>query len=176
MSEKGLQGEKAAEDTGRNDQQQAQEVALRYLARASRSKASLIHYLTRKGFSQGVAEAVAERLEAERVIDDPHTAHSYAEARLRSQPRGKTLLAYELRQRGYTDEVIHTVITDLYPDGDETLWARQALRGRFSRQDEPLFEDPALLKKAQRFLHARGFSTSTILTVLKEKPSAHYLD
>ncbi|MBE3556945.1 MAG: regulatory protein RecX [Firmicutes bacterium] len=175
MSEEGLAGEKAGENADRNEQQ-AQEVALRYLAQASRSKASLILYLKRKGFSHGVAEKVAERLEAESVIDDTRTARSYAEARLASQPRGKGLLAYELRQRGYAEDVIRAVMRDLYPDGDETLWARRALSARFSWQNERLFEDPALLKKAQRFLHARGFSTSTILAVLKEEPSTHYLD
>ena len=75
--------------------------------------------------------------------------------RERFRPRGRQALRYELRQKGITDEIIDTVLTDL--NEDELAWT--AVENKLYRWKNLPEQD--LKKKIVGFLSRRGFNYET---------------
>ena len=86
------------------DYEEAREAALRILGRRRRTRSQVEEKLRAKGFERGVIQAVCDRLEELRLLDDLEYARLFLESR-RSKPRGRRLLQQQLRAKG----VAHTV-------------------------------------------------------------------
>jgi regulatory protein len=78
----------------------AMTAALRLLAYRQRSERELRDALKRRSSPEAVIDATIEKLRSARFIDDAAFAQNYVEARDAASPRGKRLLAAELRARG----------------------------------------------------------------------------
>ncbi|MBI5753680.1 RecX family transcriptional regulator [Candidatus Peregrinibacteria bacterium] len=102
--------------------------------------------------------AVLARLQELKYLDDSVYADDYIADRKKFRPRGKFLLARELKKKGLDADLIQNALEKQKSDESET--AVRALEKK-SRQwhDIPL---PKQRERAYRFLSARGFDSDAI--------------
>lgn len=134
--------------------------ALKLLNYRIRSEAEIRKNLREHGLASQVIDEVLERLQQNGFVDDRHFAKAWIENRAEYRPRGRALLAFELRQKGVPDEVIDESLSDL----DEEGGAYQA-GSKYARKLRDL-ERPEFRRKLYGFLSRRGFSYNIIAPVV----------
>ncbi|HEX2141975.1 MAG TPA: regulatory protein RecX, partial [Candidatus Limnocylindria bacterium] len=143
------------------------EIAARLLATRPRSRWEVQRRLRRAGAQDAVISAALERLAALGYVDDTEFVRWWQEQRDRHAPRGRRMIAAELRQRGVPRDVLDGLDEDAEertarlgePDADlpgteeerADVALERHLRGR------PLPEDRAGLQRIGMFLVRRGF-------------------
>jgi len=134
--------------------------ALDLLSRRPHFRRQLADKLTRRGFDDAVVEAVLDRLQSHRYLDDRQTAHDFVEAKLARGPLGRRRLAADLAKRGAPREIADEVLADLLPDDDRAA-AREAAEAWLARRRAP--KPQALAGHLER----RGFSPAAIWSALE---------
>lgn len=129
--------------------------ALRLLSYRPRSEAEVRQRLAQRGIPPSVLEETVARLRELALLDDEAFARSWVESRQRTSPRGRQLLARELRAKGVERETAQRSLAGL--DEEEAAYravARRApaLRGLPYRDFQRRLGD---------FLLRRGFSYET---------------
>jgi regulatory protein len=133
--------------------------AIHFLGFRQRTQKEMIQYLRGKGYLPQVVTETVDRLLQEHYLDDEAFACSWLENRERFRPRGQKALRYELKQKGISDEIIETVLTDL--DEDKLAWA--AVESKLNRWQN--LEKVDFKKKVMGLLSRRGFSYEVARTV-----------
>ena len=119
-----------------------------------RSQFEIEQKLKQKKYLSEEIEKAIEILKKDNLIDDKRFAYAWVHNREILSPRGKRLLALELRQKGIVPEIIDEVL--FFDDQYELELARQALKGKQrSYQNLDEFERK---RKLLAFLSRRGFS------------------
>lgn len=119
-----------------------------------RSQFELEQKLKRKKYLPEEIESAIKKLKKVNLIDDKRFAYAFVHDREILNPRGKRLLALELRQKGIASEIIEEVLS--FDDQYELELACQALnRKKRSYQDLDGFKRK---QKLLAFLSRRGFS------------------
>jgi regulatory protein len=102
------------------------DVAGAMLARRPRSEREIRLRLRRSRFEPSLVDATVERLRAARLIDDAEFARAFTESRDRSSPRGRRLLAQELRTFGVDAPIARSVVEQVSePDAAYRLASRR---------------------------------------------------
>jgi regulatory protein len=128
--------------------------ALKFIGIRARSSNEIRQNLRRKGLSEDLIDKVVSRLENSRVIDDKGFARMWVENRSDHRPRGRRMLAYELKQKGIAEEIIRETLEENLPDEDELAYQAALLQSRKLKQaDWAEFR-----KKMYDHLARRGFS------------------
>jgi regulatory protein len=94
------------------------EAALRILERRRRTRAEVARKLKDKGFEAADVEAVCDRLEEVKLLDDREYARLYLQGR-GSRPRGTRLLLVELRRKGVPEPVALEALAALAGEGGQ---------------------------------------------------------
>ncbi len=133
-------------------QAEAYQAGIRYLARREHSRAELRRKLAGKGFAEPAVDAALGRLADAGLQSDERFAENFVRSALR-RGQGAVKIRAALRQRG-VDEDIAAALLDL---GDAFWWqqAAAAIAKRFG-SDAPA--DRREWAKRARFLAGRGFS------------------
>lgn len=141
--------------------ERAWQQALLYLSYRPRSEAEIRQNLRRHDLPEPVIEDTLDKLRRDGFADDLQFARAWVENRAAFRPRGRRLLALELRQKGLPDEVIHSALQGV---DDEALAYAAALKTarRLRVQERSMFR-----KKLSDFLLRRGFSYPVIATVVE---------
>ena len=143
----------------------ARDCALRLLARREHSRFELAQKLQHAGCATEEISTLLDELESKNWLSDRRFAESYvADHRARA---GAIKLAYALRQRGIADTLIAGVLEALSSSnsGDSELErARTVWQKKFDTQPS----SPQERAKQMRFLQGRGFSMSTIRSVMAD--------
>ncbi len=135
------------------------ERALRLLARREHSRAELTRKLETAGFAREEIAILLDAFEAKNWLSDQRFAESYvADHRARA---GSIKLAYDLRQRGVSDSIIESVLSDNHDS--ELDRARAVWQKKFGAAPA----DAAEKARQMRFLQSRGFAHETIQKTLK---------
>lgn len=137
--------------------------ALKLLSYRPRSQAELERKLREDEVAEPVIETVIERLRAGGMVNDGVFAHNWVESRVTFHPRGRRVLAMELRQKGISDEIIEQALAET---GDENELARQAAEKyarRLQGQDWETF-----YKRLTGFLIRRGFNYGTAAPIVRD--------
>ena len=137
------------------DPQALERTAIGLLARRDHSRAELLRKLTLRGFAVAGAEALLDRLAAQRLQSDARFAESYA--RMRSdRGYGPQRIRAELRERGVAAELVERELAGLASADTriDDVWQRK-FAGR-------LPGDYRERARQMRFLQQRGFSLSEI--------------
>lgn len=145
----------------------AREAALSLLSFRPRTAAELRKRLTEKEFPADVAADVVERLGEMGLVDDSAFAETFVRDRVRLKPKGKRLLARELRVRGVDAARAEDAIDEVMErtETSETDLARQAAAKWRPRAGE----DPRKVRaRLHAFLARRGFGTDAIREVIGE--------
>jgi len=143
----------------RLDSRACYDKAVELLARRSHFERQLEEKLLARKFSSREVEVCLQRLVGEQLLDDHRTAREFVETRLRRGPIGRRRMRFELAKRGAPEGVVEEALASL-PESDLEPTRRVAAAWlRRGRTDWTALA---------RHLDRKGFSTSSILTVVEE--------
>jgi regulatory protein len=148
----------------RPDPASPRERALRLLARREHSRAELARKLNAADYDATEVDALLDEFEAKNWLSDRRFAESWV-ADHRSKA-GSVKLAYDLRQRGVTDNIIEAVLSEIRDS--EIDRAREVWQKKFGTPPADLIEKA----KQMRFLQSRGFGAEVIRRVVHEAGDA----
>ena len=132
--------------------------ALALLARREHSRAELVRKLEHAGFARDDIAPLLDEFETKNWLSDRRYAESWvADHRAKA---GSVKLAYELRQRGVSDDVIEAVLGN--NRDSEVERARAVWQKKFGIPPA----DAAEKAKHIRFLQGRGFNSEVIRSVV----------
>jgi regulatory protein len=121
--------------------------------------------MDRKNVPADVAEAVLDRLEEVRLVDDAAFAENYVRYRQRERGLARRALAHELRRKGVDDDTARAALEELDPD-DEVEAARSLVERKLPSMQRL---DPAVrFRRLVGMLARKGYPSSTAVSVVKQ--------
>ncbi|TCP58916.1 regulatory protein [Tumebacillus sp. BK434] len=153
----------------------AKEAAVHYLSFRHRSKKEMADYLSGKDlFDEAVVNMTLEWLVESGYLNDNDFARQWVENRMRSRPRGKAMLKWELKQKGIESDHIAEALDEVFDDELEVEGAIRLLEKKVGRKTlQFTFEEQ---RKLAQHLARRGFSSSVIKDALRRFISLANLD
>ncbi|WP_028560032.1 RecX family transcriptional regulator [Paenibacillus pinihumi] len=152
------------EEVGRGDQKQsAYALAIAYLGTKPRTRKEIERYLNRKQLEPELIEQVADRLEAEKTIDDGEYARRYASQRLRNNAKGRLAIKQELQQRGVSKAAASQAVSELDEETELAAAVRAASRKWGFLKGE--FRDRK--RKLAMFLMRKGYPSGVVREAVK---------
>lgn len=143
-------------------------LAYYYLSIRNRSEKEMRDYLTKKKAIPEIIEKIISSLKEKKFLDDEVFARAWILNRARLKPKGKSLLKFELRQKGITDDLIEKVLTEVQEEiPDELEQAKSLITRRMERMaGKPRDE---IYAKVGGFLARRGFGWEIIKKAIDTK-------
>ncbi|MGE7613190.1 regulatory protein RecX [Paenibacillus sp. NPDC101420] len=145
-----------------DERQRAYVEGLRYLERKPRTAMEMTRRLRQKEIGETIIAEVVQRLQQERLLDDPLYAKQWAEQRITNQRKGKMWIRQELREKGIDKTLISEALENVSPE-QELESALQIGRKKWN-----LIRGEATDKrrKTGAFLMRRGFSGDMVRQVI----------
>jgi regulatory protein len=146
------------------------EYAVGALARRMRTVAELKRLMRARveeaatEYGQTLIELVIRRLKDQGYLNDSQYAASYTSLRRDNQKFGRMRVVTELKTRGVHGEVIAKAVESAYEGVDEEKQARDYLRKKRLKKPKDQKETARIFRQLAR----AGFSTKTIVTILKK--------
>ncbi len=137
--------------------------ALDLLNHRPRSEKEIRQRLTEKEFSVEQIDQVVEKLKLAGLIRDENFARLWIDSRKEFHPRSKTLLRYELKNKGIAEEHIDAALEELPADQELASLAASNYIRRLQGNDWETFR-----KRLSGYLSRRGFSYGTVAPLVKE--------
>lgn len=151
-----LSAEKIAALKGQDNVEMAYQRALHFINYKPRSEHEVRQKLLSKGDAADIVEPVLDKLKNHQLIQDESFARFWVENRITFRPRSYRLMAYELRQKGVTQEVIEDALSEVESESELAYRAVKRRAGRFERDDWRIFK-----RQAVAYLSRRGFNYAT---------------
>jgi len=126
VSKLGLEKEEALTESrieeilGQKSENEAKNVALKFLSFRRRTEKEIKDKLKKKGFDERTIKSTIEKLKEYDLINDFEFATAWVKERLADKPRGKKLLKHELWKKGVKKDVIDQVTEELCQDEDKS--------------------------------------------------------
>lgn len=139
---------------------QALNLALNYLSYRARTIQEMQKYLKNKKLSEDIVKEIIEILLDKNYLNDKEFAKLFVETKIKTKPKSKFALEYELRQKGINPSDIEDLLT-AYDDQAQALKAIKPKIKIWQTLDTDKFK-----KKMMNFLQYRGFSYDICLTTL----------
>ncbi|AQT80653.1 recombination regulator RecX [Mycolicibacterium litorale] len=155
------------QSTSETREEQAHAVCLRLLTVRSRTRSELAGQLAKRGYPDGVAATVLNRLAAVGLIDDADFAEQWVRSRRARAGKGKRALAAELRNKGVDDEVIAGAL-DGIDAGAERQRAEQLVEQKLRREALGDADDTKVMRRLVGMLARRGYNQSMAVAVVTE--------
>ncbi len=137
-------------------------LSLRYLRPRPRSETELRAYLLRRGANGEVVDQVLQKLKEQRLVDDKGFAKLWRESRQSSSPRSKFLIKRELREKGISDEIIESIVSELDDESSAINAGQKKLRSLRGLNYQNFY------KKLSNFLRRRGFTYEIINQTVRQ--------
>ena len=151
----------------------ARDLAIGYLGMKARTEKQMADYLAGKEFEPKVVAQTIEWLVDHRYLDDELYARQWVESRLRSKPRGRSMLRWELQQKGIDSAEISRALESL--DSDAQLdTAMRALEKKIGRKQ--LAFTPDETRKLAAHLARRGFPSDVVYESIRRFRAGSNLD
>jgi regulatory protein len=138
--------------------------AVRLLSFRPRSRHELQTRLRRKGFPDEAIESAIERLAELGYVNDDEFASYWVENRQQHRPRGRRLIASELRSKGVPSDVVERVIDEA--DIDEYSAALDLATARNARLRG--LDRNTWRRRMSGFLQRRGYGWDVVRRVMDE--------
>ena len=129
------------------------------------TKSEVKQRLAREGFSEKAIETAIEELIDSGHIRDRKYAENWVVRRLKSNPRGKTLLKHELLDRGVDRETAEQVVAQVETE-DEAILALQIAQKRVKQYQQLPVQ--VAKRRLHGFLARRGFESEVVRRVLEQ--------
>ena len=143
-----------------DDFRRALDKGLRLVARREVCRRQVIERL-REEFGEDTAEAVADELARQRLVDDSRFARLYA-AQLYEKGFYIRRVVYELKSKGVDGGLAEETAYDLAPDQEESIL--RLLGGKLGSE----LADAASLRRAMNTFERYGYDGDTVLRVIRE--------
>lgn len=134
--------------------------AVNYINYRPRSIKEVITKLDGLGFENFVVVDVIKKLERINLVNDMDFAEMFVRDRLALKPKGKKMLALELKQKGIDSQIIDIVLSTITSE-DEINQATEI----FKKKNFDNITDKAKKVKAINYLQRRGYSWDVIKEV-----------
>ena len=162
------QGEKLDESSitqllEKDTREKAFQKALKYLNYRPRSVHEVKQKIEELGFCESVIDTVVNELVTKNYLNDRDFAENWISSRVRSKPRSRKMIRFELLKKLIPEDIIHEALEEAPTDDELALCLGKKYLRRFSHIDEKEFA-----KKMTGVLARRAFSFSVIKTVLKK--------
>lgn len=151
----------------------AQQICLRMLTAAPRTRAQLAEALRRRGVPQDAAEAVLGRFGEVKLIDDAAFAAAWVESRHHGRGLSGRALAAELTQRGVSPDDIKAAVGRLDPQQEIETARGLVARRLASTRGQPL---QARIRRLTGLLARKGYSAAIAYRVVREALEQEGLD
>jgi len=122
--------------------------------------------LAGREYDEEIVAVVIEQLKADNYLSELRYAEAYLRSRMR-KGEAPWLAAEKARQKGADAYVLEGVLAELSDSFDEDQAASELLKIRDAAGRR--FEDERVWQRQARFLRNKGYSSATVLRVLKEK-------
>ncbi|MFJ6158029.1 regulatory protein RecX [Pseudarthrobacter sp. NPDC092184] len=147
----------------------AQNIIYRQLTASAKSRLQLARKLAERNIPDDVAEAVLDRFEEARLINDADFADMWVRSRSQSRKLAKGALRRELAEKGIDQDTAAAALEQL-TDADEEAAARQLVERKLRPGTD--FEDRAERDKATRrlasMLARKGYQPSQAFRIVNE--------
>ncbi len=144
--------------------QNAREKAMNLLLYRPRSEAELRKRLSDAGYAPEETEDALSYVKRFGYVNDRRFAENYA--RSRQDRAGRRVIRAELRQKGVDDALIDEALEELETPEEDILAA--LLRKKAGPPHEP---DEREMRRLFGFLSRRGFSTSAVMSAIRQYQS-----
>lgn len=147
---------------------EAKRIALHYLNYRARSEKEIRERLEKEDIPDAIVVRVLEFLKENKLVDDEAWSQAFVNDKLARKPVSSKQLAFGLKQKGVSKEVIEETISNLNEvESDETR-ATQAAEKRWPRILKSESDPRKQKQKLYTFLAGRGFSFEVIDEVYKK--------
>lgn len=136
----------------------AYEDALTILDYSMKTSRQMRDKLRAKGYLDDVIDAVVQRLEASKLLDDEYVARRLME-NMTASGRGKLALRQKLRQKGISEKIEQSVMEDVSNE-DQDAACLEAARKLFRKY--ATYEPREQKQKLSRALASRGFGWDSV--------------
>lgn len=143
----------------------ARSIALKQLTMAPRSRAELRTAMSKRAVPGDVADAVLDRLEEVRLVDDGALAESWVRSRQSTRGLARRALAHELRRKGIDDDTAQAALDDLDPD-DELPTARRLVARKIAGTRR--LDRDARVRRLAGMLARKGYPSGVAMRVVRE--------
>jgi len=165
----GLTEQKIKEILIQKNENEAKEVALRFLSFRRRTEKEVKDKLKKKDFEERIIKSTIDKLKEYDLINDSEFATAWVKERLAYKPRGKKLLRQELWKKGIKKDIIDQVTDELCQDEDKSA---AELLERIKKRYKNL--EPKVAKKRMlSLLLRRGFSYETVNQAVEDFLEGH---
>jgi regulatory protein len=137
------------------------DAAFSFLSYRPRSEMEVKQRLRRRGFSQEMIEKIIYKLKKNAFINDAEFVRYWLENRAEFNPKGRTILKIELRQKGIKRDLLNNMIGDV----DEEDNAYRAALKRYRVLSNLEYDE--FKSRLFTYLKWRGFGYEIIETVCK---------
>ena len=139
--------------------------AVDYLARAMKTTKQMHDYLTKKGYAAEVVNAVIQKLQGYKYLDDQTYARLYTQQS--KAYKGERRIKQELVNKG----IAHDQVDDeVQIDKDDQLQTATILAEKYLKNKD---RDIKTMQKLQRFLLYRGFDFDTVNSIIRKYKSCN---
>jgi regulatory protein len=108
--------------------QRCMDAAYSFLSYRPRSEMEVKQRLRRRGFDKDMIDKVVYKLKKTTLINDMEFVKYWLDSRSEFNPKGKTLLKIELKQKGVKRELVNNMIDDVDEEDNAYRAARKKLR------------------------------------------------
>ena len=147
----------------------AQNIVYRQLTASAKSRLQLARKLAERNIPDDVAEAVLDRFQEARLINDADFAEMWVRSRSQSRKLAKGALRRELAEKGIDQDTAAAALEQL-TDADEEAAARQLVERKLRPGTD--FQDRAERDKATRrlasMLARKGYQPSQAFRIVNE--------
>ncbi len=143
---------------------EAKEVALRFLSFRRRTEKEIKDKLKKKDFDERAIKSTIDKLKEYDLINDSEFATAWVKERLAYKPRGKKLLRQELWKKGIRKDIIDQVTEELCQDEDKSA---SELLEKIKKRYKNL-EPKVARRRMLGVLLRRGFSYETVNHTIKD--------
>ena len=148
-----------------DEEMQAKNYALRLLREEIYSKTQMTRQLKRQGYGENTVKTIITELIQSGHIRDMQFAEKWIQKRLRTNPRGKTLLKQELIDKGVDRETAEQAIAEVKIEDEETLALQIAQKQARHYRNLPLH---TARRRLHGYLARRGYESDVILRIIQE--------
>ncbi len=152
----------------------AQNIVYRQLTASAKSRQQLAQKLAERHIPEDVAEAVLDRFQEARLINDADFADMWVRSRSQSRKLARGALRRELAEKGIDQETAAAALEQL-TDADEEAAARQLverkLRPGMDLQDQA--EKDKVTRRLASMLARKGYQPSQAFRIVNEVLESH---
>ncbi|MCH8126624.1 RecX family transcriptional regulator [candidate division KSB1 bacterium] len=161
-----LQEDQIEDLLSEDEKKRAKQKAFSYLARRDHSEKELSDKLRRKGFREPIIIGLIEDLKQSQLINDGTFSRQFARNKIIQKSIGRRELAFSLKQKGISKDILEATLEEVYSEYDEKELALRLANQKLKtiKNIEPI----KVKKRISDFLFRRGFNWEIVEQVFEE--------